>query len=339
MAVDSILLLAGPETGRRDRRIAELRSRLVKEWGETPEEHRRYAGDTPVEELLDLLRNGSLFSPGKLVLVFDAELLKGKAVTGPLAAYIKAPAERTTLVLVTETYGFDKALEDAAGKERKTVYWELREDEKERLARDWFRSAGLRIEDEAVDALLSLAGSDSATLEAECGRIAEFLGGSGTVDAQTVEQYVARTRGVDAFGVFDLMARGELASALEALDAVLSGREGSGIGIMAGLQWSMRRVSKLHALMGAGVAFDEACRRLRATSRKQLSGLDAARKRWQPAVCAELVAFGTDVDLALRTGGATFERHFLSLYVYACAGKRAPVELARKPESFLDPLA
>ncbi|HOX17805.1 MAG TPA: hypothetical protein PKW82_05050 [Spirochaetales bacterium] len=339
MAVESVLLLAGPEIGRRDRRIAELRARLAKEWGEAPEEHRRYAGDTPVEALLDLLRNGSLFSPGKLVLVFDAELFKGKAVTGPLAAYIKAPAERTTLVLVTETYGFDKALEDAAGKDRKTVYWELRDDEKERLARDWFRGAGLRIEDEALDALLSLVGSDSATIEAECGRIAEFLGAAGTVDAQTVEQYVARTRGVDAFGVFDLMARGDLPSALEALDAVLSGREGSGPGILAGLQWSMRRVSKMHALMGEGVAFDEACRRLRATSRKQLSGLDAARKRWPPAVCSELVAFGTDVDLALRSGGAAFERHFLSLYVYACAGKRAPVELARRPDSFLDPLA
>ncbi|MBN1242474.1 MAG: hypothetical protein JXA15_07205 [Spirochaetales bacterium] len=336
MAVESVLLLAGPELGRRDKRVAELKVRLAREWGEAPEEHRRYAGDTPVEELLDLLRNGSLFSPGKLVLVFDAELYKGKATTGPLAAYIKAPAERTTLVLVTETFGFDKALEDAAGKDRKTVFWELREDEKERLARDWFRGAGLKVDDEALDALLSLVGSDSGTIEAECGRIAEFLGGSGTVDAPTVEQYVARTRGIDAFGVFDLMARGELQAALEALDAVLSGREGSGVGILAGLQWSMRRLAKLHALTGEGVAFDEACRRLRATSRKQLSGLDAARKRWPPAACADLVAFGTDVDLALRSGGAAFERHFLSLYVYACSGKRAPVELTHEPETFPD---
>jgi DNA polymerase III subunit delta len=334
MPLPSIEILAGPETGRRNERIAQIREECTKEWGSAPEEHKLYAFETDVQALLGILRNGSLFSAGKLVILFSAELVKGKADTSALAAYIRKPADTTTLLLVTEGYGLEKPLEDAAGKEHKKTFWELSEGEKTQWVRDFFRREGLEAEGDAVDAILELVENNTEALKAECARLALFSPRGTKITSESVESYIAHNREEDAFSLFDRMASGSLEKAYETLDAILVSREGSGIGLMAGLLWSFRRLRSLHEALASGVPYDQAARSLRITSRKLQAVYDAARRRWPPAACSALIAFGVETDAQLRAMGTIYERLLLELFVYACVAKKGPVPLTAPADAW-----
>ncbi len=327
MPPPSVEILAGPETGRRNDRISQIRRECADAWGAPPEEHRLYAFETEVQDLLGLLRNGSLFSAGKLVLLFGAESVKGKADLAALAQYMRAPADQTTLLLVTEGYGIEKYLEDAAGKDGKKIFWELGPDEKDRWVKDYFRREGLGVEEEAVEAILELVENNTEALRLECSRLALFFPRGETVTAAAVETYIAHNREEDAFSLFARMAEGSLEKALETLDAILVSREGTGIGLLGGLLWSLRRLGSLHEELASGSSWEQAVKAQRVTSRKLQAVYDAARRRWPRGTCESLVAFGVETDAQLRSLGSGYERLLLELFVYACVGKGGPVAL------------
>ncbi len=332
MPPPTVEILAGPETGRRNDRIAQIRKECAEAWGGPAEEHRLYAFETGVQDLLGLLRNGSLFSAGKLVLLFGAEAVKGKADLAALAQYMRSPADQTTLVLITEGYGIEKYLEDAAGRDGKKIFWELGADEKDRWVRDFFRREGLEVEPEAVEALLELVENNTEALKLECSRLALFFPRGRTVTAEAVEAYIAHNREEDAFSLFDRMASGDLERSLETLHAILVSREGTGIGLLGGLLWSFRRLRTLEEDLADGLAWEQTLRQQRITSRRLQSVYDAARRLWPRPVCESLIAFGVETDVQLRALGSNYERLLLEMFVYACAGRKGPLALT-VPES------
>jgi DNA polymerase-3 subunit delta len=125
--VESIYLLAGPEQGRRAAFIDELRGSIASADGTGAEEHRLYAQESSVGELLALLRNGALFSTRRLVEYRGAEAVKGKDDMAALVAYIARPAPEAILLLETDSFYLDKALEEAVGKSQKNLLRALRE--------------------------------------------------------------------------------------------------------------------------------------------------------------------------------------------------------------------
>jgi len=99
------------------------------------------------------------------------------------------------------------------------------------------------------------------------------------------------------------------------------------VGLMGGLLWSLRRLDSLYSAMTEGKPFEQAARALRITSRKLLSVYDAARKRWSPAACQRLIAFGVETDAQLRAMGQANERILLEIFLYACMETKKPVAL------------
>jgi DNA polymerase-3 subunit delta len=327
--MESVFAVGGPELGRRNDFIRQLRSRCRTEWKGEPEEHRLYANETPVAELLDLLMNGSLFSPGKFVQYLGADQVKAKADVQAIVEYAKRPAEATVLVLVADGFGVDKAIEAVLAKDAKKVFWELSPQETGRWVREFFSEQGIRAEDGAVDAILDLVENNTEALRTECSRLALFFSRGSTVGEDDVERYIAHNRAEDAFSLFDKMAAGGFEQALDTLSAILSDRDGSGVGLLAGLLWSFRRLSSLHAALDSGSPFEQAARSLRITRRSALASYDSARRRWPRSACERLVAFGVDTDARLRAMGQANEKVLLELFVYACVVVKGPVPLGR----------
>lgn len=323
--MEPILIVGGPEIGRRNEFIHQVRDHCGKEWGEAPEEHRVYAQDTDVPRLLDLLMNGSLFSAGKFVQYLGADLVKAKADVEALVAYTKNPPDRTVLVLVSDGYGVDKAIEDAVPKDARKIFWELSGAEMERWVRGYFEGQGLVMDPDAVEALLELVENNTEALKLECSRLALFFPVGSKITEDDVERYISHNRAEDAFSLFDRMASGSFEQALDVLSAILANRDGNGVGLLAGLLWSMRRLASLHAGLAEGKSYENAARSLRITSRKLLAQYDAARRRWSADACSRLVAFGAETDVRLRAMGQAHERTVLELFVYACMVTKRPV--------------
>src|SRR5512133_3702014 len=166
MKIDSAYLLAGPEAGKRTAFIAELRETIKTADKAAPEEHRAYASETSLGELLGGLRNGSLFASRRLVEYRGAELIKGKEDLGALKEYLASPAPDAVLLLVTESFYVEKALEEAIGKERKRTFFEMFESEKPRWIEGRMRALGLSIDESGIEALLELVENESGALDA-----------------------------------------------------------------------------------------------------------------------------------------------------------------------------
>jgi len=331
MKIESVYLLAGPETGKRAAFGAELRSAITALDKAPPEEHRAYASETPVGEVIGLLQNGSLFSSRRIVEYRGAELIKGKEDLGAVAAYIAAPAHDAVLLLVTEAFYVEKALEEAVGKERKRTFFEMFENEKPRWVEKKMRELGLGIDEGGIEALLELVENESGALETACTRLALVFPPGATLGEEEVEAAIARNRQEDAFSLFERIATGDLESALETLEAVLADRRGDAVQIISALTWSFRRLGRLHALLEEGEGLESACMRLQMRSKALQRQSAAAVRRFPRGDCERIVHLASAFDGRARTMGSLYERSLLQLLVYGIMVKKGELEISLAP--------
>lgn len=328
MKIEPCYLLAGPETGKRAAFVAELREAVARADGAPAEEHRLYSTDAGVGELLALLRNGSLFASRRLVEYRGAEAIKGKEDTGALAAYLASPAPDAVLLLVTDAFYAEKAVEEAVGKERKKTFYELFESEKPRWVERRLRELGLGIDEEGVEALLELVENDTSALESACSRLAVLFPRGSVLGEAEIEAAVARNRQEDAFSLFARMSEDEPAWALECLETVLADRQGGAVQILSALVWSFRRLLRLHLLLEGGEGFETACMKsgIRA---KSLQGLHRkALARYGRRDCERIIGLAAEIDARARAAGSVLERPLLQLFVYGAMVKKGRLELS-----------
>lgn len=328
MKIESAYLLAGPEAGRRAAFIDELRAAVKAADGAPAEEHRLYAYETGAGELLGLLRNGSLFSSRRLVEYRFAELVKGKEELGALADYLAAPAADAILLLETDQFYVEKALEEAVGKARKKTFFEMFENEKPRWVERRLRELGLAPEESGVEAILELVENESSALDAACGRLALALPPGSTVDEAAVEGAIARNRQEDAFSLFERLAGDGLEECLEALDAILSDRRGDAVQVVSALIWSFRRLHRLHLLVESGEGFEQACLKLQLRSKAAQRQNAAAMRRYARADCERIVRLASELDARCRGMGSAYERSLLQLLVYGIAERKGALDLS-----------
>lgn len=335
MKLESVYLLAGPETGKRSSFIADLRTAIVAADGAPAEEHHFYASETAVGELLSLLRNGSLFAGRRLVEYRGAELIKGKDEVTELVKYLQTPARDAVLLLVTELFFVEKALEEAVGKARKVTFFEMFESEKPRWIERRLRELGMTIDGAATSALLELVENDSAALEAACTRLALLFPAGSRLGEAEVEAAIAHSRREDAFSLFDRMATGSLAEALDVLDAVLADRRGDAVQIISALIWSFRRLGRLHVLLDAGTPFEASCLKLQIRSKALQRQSSAALDRYPRADCERIIHLASSFDARVRAFGAALERSLLQLLVVGIMERGGDLELSLiEPNAF-----
>ncbi len=327
MKLETVYLLAGPEAGKRQAFIAEVKAAILAVDKAPAEEHRLYAQDTTVGDLLSLLRNGSLFSSRRIVEFRGVESVKAKDDIRALADYAAQPAKDAVLILVTESFYAEKGLEDAVGKDRKRTFYELFDNEKPRWVERRLREQGVSIDEDAVETLLELIENDTEDLEAACSRLSLLFPEGSRLHAQDVEAALSRNRQEDAFSLFARMVEDEPPWALETLDTVLAERQGGAVQIVSALTWSFRRLLKLHALLQGGEAFDTACLKqgIRAKSLQALHR--RAVERYPRPDCERIIRLASEFDERSRVSGSALERAVLQLFVYGCMVKKGQLSL------------
>lgn len=327
MKLEPVYILAGPDAGRRAAFVDTIRKEFGKASGGPPEEHRLYAEETSVGDLLSLVMNGSLFSSSRIVEFRDAELAKAKAEVQALVDYVKKPAADVILLLVTSTFGLDKPLEDAVGKEAKKTFWELFENEKPQWIARRLGESGLTIDEDGIETLLELVENDTASLDAACARLAVVFPEGTRLGANEIDAAIARNRREDAFSLFARMVADEPQWALECLETVLADRQGGAVPLIAALVWSWKRLLRLHVLIDGGESFETACiksgiraRSLQATHREAL-------RRFGRRDCERVLCLLSDFDARVRGAGAQLEAGLLQLMVWAIVARRGEIAL------------
>ena len=163
------------------------------------------------------LTSPSLFAERKVVVVRSAQDLSADSVKD-VKAYLGAPAEEITLVLLHAGGPKGKGLLDAARKAgAREVACAKMTKPGDRLAfvRGEFRTAGRSATPEACQALVDAIGSDLRELASACSQLAADV--EGTIDDAVVARYYTGRAEASSFAVADHAVEGRAAEALEAL--------------------------------------------------------------------------------------------------------------------------
>lgn len=182
--------------------------------------------DTDVRELApDALQPGtlaelvspSLFAERKVVVVRDSQDLSADTIKD-VKAYLDAPVEEITLVLLHAGAAKGKGLLDAARKAgAREIACPKMTKPADRLAfvRGEFRAAGRSATPEACQSLVDAIGSDLRELASACAQLAADV--DGAIDAAVVARYYTGRAEATGFEVADLAVTGRTAEALERL--------------------------------------------------------------------------------------------------------------------------
>ncbi|MDR0601184.1 MAG: DNA polymerase III subunit delta, partial [Treponema sp.] len=290
-------LFLGPELGRKEEAVQELRKNLAEAPpASPPEEFSFYAGETPVPEICDALLNGSLFAEKRLFFIKNADAVK-KNDAETLASALASLPPLTAAVLISGETRLARALEDAAGR-GKQIFWELFENEKAEWVRSFFRRNGYRVEEEAVATILEMVENNTTALKNECSRLCLFLAKrpDKTLNAAMAEEWLSHTREESAFILFSRIARGDLARSIESLHALLGAKE-SPAAILAGLAWCFRKLGDYLVLTGRGPASETEFRQMGLSAPRARSDYAEAAKRYGRAAVDLCLALTAEYDI------------------------------------------
>ena len=310
-------LLLGPEEGEKAAFVDKVRAGLGK-GGEPPEVHRFYAGESPVADIVVSLRNLSLFSRHRLVIVASAEEIRRADDVGLLVDYLSAPASDATLILLSSGFAGDSRRKSpgAIPAEHQKIFWELFDNQKQGWVTSFFRQRSLTIEADAVDYLLDMVENNTRDMRVECERLAQFFGPGAALTLESVEQYVYHSKEENVFTLFDRICAGELTLAEEALDRILLSREAEATQLAAGLLMQFRRLAGYVRMRAANYEGSEAFQKLRIYSkRSQKTYLEGAR-RYSSEDLALIVRLLVEFDERFRSVKADLHDLLLRLLVY-----------------------
>ena len=329
-------LLLGPEEGEKSAFVEKVRAALAKRIGEAPEAHRFYAGETPAAEIVRCLRNLSLFSRHRLVIVSNAEELKRAEEVSALVEYLASPADDATLLLLSTGFSGDIDRKIAGDQRRKTggavpfeaqkIFWELFDNQKQGWVTAFFRQRKIAIDPDAVEYLLDMVENNTRDMRVECDRLALFFGPGSTLTLDNVEHYVYHSKEENVFTLFDRICDRELLAAEETLDRILLSREAEATQLAAGLLMQFRRLAGYKRMLAANYESTEAFQKLRIFSKKNQKTYAEGSRRFSGEDLELIVRLLVQFDERFRSVKADLHELLLRLLVYyivAKAGKGA----------------
>jgi DNA polymerase-3 subunit delta len=330
--MEANFLFLGPELGEKQDAVDEIRAKLKGSGASAVgtesvlEETAFYAGETPMQDVVSVLRNGSLFSDARLVFIRNAENIKKKEEMDALAAYIVDPADNTTLILLSNENGVAKPIENVIPSNGKRIFWEMFENRKHEWLANFFRREGFSITSEGVDAVLELVENNTESLRRECSRLCQFIDSSGKekiIAAEDVEKWLSHTREESAFTLFSRIAQADLAKSLESLHALLLAKEAPPA-IFAGLTWCFQKLRDYLFLMEERPVNDAELRKIGLASPKARRDYEQAARFYDTWSVDACLSFTAEYNVLLRSAGQGLENLLMDRYVYKLwdAGRR-----------------
>ncbi|UCF99856.1 MAG: DNA polymerase III subunit delta [Spirochaetaceae bacterium] len=314
---DSLYLLLGPEEGEKDSFVERLIGKIAKSIGQPPEVHRFYSFDRELPEVLATLRNGALFSPYRIVLLRNVELLKGKKDLDQLAEYAAAPAAQSSLVMFSEEIGrIDRRLERLVPKENKVIFWELFENQKMGWILNFFRKRNIRIDSQATAFLLEMVENNTKELKDICEKLSIFFGEGSEIGYTDVEKILYHSKDENVFTLFDKIAGRDLDAALEVLAKLLLSREADAVGLLAGLLLQMRRLKALKLLIEKRYSYEEAFSRVKITGKRMQKIYAAGAQAYSLKELQAIIQLIARFDYRVRSLGTVLHPTVLQLFLY-----------------------
>ncbi len=250
MKIHPAYLLLGPETGEKGSYIKNLQQQCSAVYTDESELHRFYSFETENCEAMDVLRNSSLFSAHRMVIISQADKLSS-AMVKALCSYLEHPAPDASLVLVSAEFSISRQIQKLIPKDQTKVFWEMHEDQKMQWIENFFSSRDMEITEEAALLFLDLVENNTQEMRSAAGIFISYLTTLAMpkpviVTEHEVESYVYHSKKENVFSLFAKMLQRSFPASLEIFRTMELSGEVIPAPFFAGLLWQFRRL--LHLL-------------------------------------------------------------------------------------------
>jgi len=176
----NIYLFLGPENGEKKEFIKKIKKNKTEKYGDL-ENFRFYPYDTEIIEIVSIMKNGSLFSSHKLVIINNCEDIKKKNAIEQLVTYCKSPSKDVTLILLSDNNKVDSKIEKVIPAAQKKIFWEMFENKKKGWVISFFRKKNIIIRSSTVELFLEMVENDTDSMKKECEKLAFYFNEGDTI--------------------------------------------------------------------------------------------------------------------------------------------------------------
>ncbi|MBI9107104.1 MAG: DNA polymerase III subunit delta [Spirochaetales bacterium] len=312
---DHIWLLNGPENGEKLIFLKQIRKRLSERFGEEPEEHRFYPFESSISDIISLIKNGSLFSIWKLIIIGQADLLK-KVDIDEIKAYMQTPSDDAVIILTSDETSLKNGLTKIVPKENTKIFWEMFEGQKKDWLSGFFRNRKIGIEAGAIELLLNLIENNTADMKNECDKLAIFFGEGALISKADIETFFYHGKEENVFSLFNHIAAADLPGSVDVLQKIMLGGENNTVQLLGGLLWQLRNLQGIADELGRGESFQSACYKSNIRSKKAQAVYSEALKHYNEKNIRDIINLTADYDIKLRTTRQDQRELTAQLYLY-----------------------
>ncbi|MEW5817248.1 MAG: DNA polymerase III subunit delta, partial [Spirochaetota bacterium] len=310
--------------GEKSRFIDNFINRIASRYGEEPEIYKYYPFDTEIISVISLLRNRSLFSKYKIIILNFIEEIKNKDDITLLAEYIKHPGHQTTLFLLSDGTTADKRIEKLISAENRKIFWELFDNQKLSWLIGYFNKEGITLEQEAANLFLEIVQNDTQDMKRECEKLSVFFGPRSVITEESIETYIYHSREENVFTLFDRLAGLNLDAALQILQKIMLSGDSNPTQILGGLLWQFKKLLALKNLLEANYNPQEACLKLDIKSKRNQKIYLLGKDNYSIPDLQGIIVLISHYDTLLRSVRSDMHSLLLTLFIYYCIRKRRP---------------
>lgn len=311
-----IYLYTGPEFGQRDDAVQSVIKAHKKKCGDI-DEHLFYLQETPMNEIMSILQNGTLFSNGVSIVCRNAELLKKKEDIQMVSDWLENYDESSILILVSDEISVDAKLEKLVPTSNRQKFWEMFEDKKLPWLLNFFKKNGYSITHEASELVLDLVENNTLALKTECSRFFSIFPKEHQINEDDVESILSHNKEESAFTLFNAIADDaesesvRFEKALSILQKIRLSKENSSVMLIAGLASCFRKLV---------LWFDKGESAF--PGKLMQKQYRKASHIWSKGQATAILANLAQTDMDIRSGGAMFEDVILQKMIYEIVIKK-----------------
>ena len=263
-----------------------------------------YCRETAVSRVVNLAQTLPFMSKLRLVIAKEIDAFKAADLEA-LIPYLNDPSPSTCLVMVSNQGKFEKksVLSAVEAHGAVTRFFPLLDREMAFWIEGWARSRGLSMQREAVHYLWQIIGNDLQKIGNELQKVEIFIKERKTITFDDVKAVVGDFREYTSFDLAAALGRKDREKAFLILNRLIQEGEAP-VGLLGSIAWNFRRIMQAKAMEAAGMASDEAMKKLRPpVIFHQAALFKSQMKSYTPDELREVFAVMLSTDRALKSSG------------------------------------
>lgn len=263
-----------------------------------------YCKDTSASELVNVCQTLPFMSEKRLVIAKEIDAFKA-ADLEELIPYLNDPSPSTCLLMLSSQGKYDKKSVTSAVEAHGAVtrFYSLLDRELVAWIEGWARTRGLAIQRDAAQFLWQTLGNDLQKIGNELEKVLISIKEKKGITFDDVKTVVGDFREYSSFDLAAALGRKDREKSFLILSRLIQEGEAP-VGLLGSIAWNFRRIMQVKALETAGMASNEAMKKLRPPVIFHQADLFKSQvKSYTPDELREVFAVLLSTDKTLKSSG------------------------------------